>query len=357
MDVDTVADLLEAFVAYVQSGDFLDHDILSLYLAVDPTDRANQAATPAWQIALKNGLAEIERGLDQRARAGWARARAHVDAYLAGYRPAGKTLVLFADDEALLDYHLPVRLDHRAHYGLAQLKPFLWAIDEYKHYEVVLFGEDRVRHLGVYLGRATDDLTVHEDQAWLRAERKSGHEAQYARRQDELDRRFLRGIAADIDRYVLEHHDVARLIFGGGHRLAHAARKLLHPRVADLVVGVVPLPFESAPREIAAATRALAEQVEREQDLALVAEIVALAGAGGRGALGYDAVGRALDAQAVRTLVLPYPIPAAATDEVMIKAVRSSSTLGFVYGEAADRLHAAGGVGARLYYAPPAPTG
>lgn len=356
MNADTVAELLEAFVAYVQSGDFLDHEILSLYLAVDPTALENQATTPAWRIALKNGLAEIEQGLDKAAQPQWERARAQVDAYLAGYQPAGKTLVIFADGEDLLDYHLPIRLENRAHYGLAQLKQFLWAIDEYKQYEVVLFGEDRVRHTSVYLGRATDDLTVQEDQTWERAERKSGHEANYASRQDELDRRFLRGIAAEIDRYVLEHHDVARIIFGGGHRLAHAARKLLHPRVAELVVGVVPLPFESTQQEIALATRALAEQVEREQDLLLVAEIIEQARPGGRGALGYDTVGQALSLQAVQTLLLPYPIPAEATDDLIIKAVRSSSTLNFVYGEAADRLHSVGGLGARLYYAPPALT-
>jgi hypothetical protein len=353
MNADTVAELLEAFVAYVQGGDFLDHDILSVYLAVDPTDPANQAATPAWQIALKNGLAEIERGLDKATQPAWARARDQVDAYLAGYRPAGKTLVLFADGEDLLDYHLPIRLENRAHYGLAQLKPFLWAIDEYKQYDVVLFGADRVRHISVYLGRATDDLAVDADQTWVRAERKSGHQANYVQRQDELDRRFLRSIAAEIDRYVLEHHDISRIIFGGGHRLAHAARKLLHPRVADMVVGVFPLPFEGAQQEIAVATRELAEGVEREQDLALVTEVIEQARSGGRGALGHDVVGRALDLQAVRTLILPYPIPASATDELMIKAVRSSSTLSFVYGEAATRLHGVGSLAAQLYYAPP----
>jgi hypothetical protein len=57
----------------------------------------------------------------------------------------------------------------------------------------------------------------------------------------------------------------------------------------------------------------------------------------------------------VRALVLPYPIPASATDDLIIKAVRSSSTIEFVYGEAADRLRDAGGLGALLYYAPPAP--
>jgi hypothetical protein len=353
MNTDAVSELLERFVAYVQSGDFLDHEVLSLYLAVDPADPANQASTPAWRVALKNGLSEIEQGFNETIPAHWPRVRAQVDAYLADYRPAGKTLVLFADGEDLLDYQLPVRLEDRAHFGLAQLKQFLWAIDEYEQYEVILFSEDRVRHTSVYLGRATDDLTVQVDQTWERAERKSGHEANYAWRQDELDRRFLREIATRIDSYVLEHHDIGRIIFGGAQRLAHAARKLLHPRVADLVVGVLPLPFDSPQREIALATRELAERVEREQDLALVTEVIDRARSGGRGALGHETVRRALDLQAVRTLVLPYPIPAAATDELFVKAVRSSSTLEFVYGEAADRLHDAGGVGARLYYTSP----
>lgn len=353
MNTDTVNELLESFVSYVQSGDFLEHQVLSLYLVVDPADSGNQATTPTWRIALKNGLAAIEQGIARGDQAAWTRACGQVETFLIDYRPAGKTLVLFADGEDLLDYNLPVRLENRAHYGLAQLKPFLWAIDEYEQYEVVLFGEDQVRHTSVYLGRATDDLSVEVDQTWERAERKSGHEANYAQRQDELDRRFLRDIAGQIDRYVLEHHDIERIVFGGSHRLAHAARKLLHPRIAELVVGVVPLPFGSAQREIAQATRALAELVEREQDLALVNEVIGQARSGGRGALGHDQVHRALDLQAVRTLVLPYPIPETITDDLMIKAVRSSSTIAFVYGEAAALLQGVGGLAAQLYYAAP----
>lgn len=357
MNADAVSDLLERFVAYVQSGDFLDHEVLSVYLVVDAADPANQAATPGWRVALRNGLSQIEQGLDRAALGTWERARDQVTTYLADYRPKGKTLVLFSDGETLLDYHLPIRLEHRAHYGLAQLKPFLWALDEYKHYEVVLFGEDRVRHTSVYLGRATDDLSVQLDQTWERAERKSGHQANYDQRQAEMDRRFLRWIAAEIDRYVLEHRDVERIVFGGNSRLAHAARKLVHPRIAELVVGVVALPFDSPQQQIALATRELAERVERARDLALVEEIDELARSGGRGALGHDAVHRALDLQAVHTLVLPYPLAASITDELMIKAVRSSSLLAFVYGEAAERLHEQGGLGARLYFASPAPVG
>jgi hypothetical protein len=351
---ETVTELLDRFVSYIQDGDFLDGDILSLYLAVDPADLANQATTPAWRIFVKTALAEIEQGVAPADRPRWARARGQVETYLAdAYRPAGKTLVLFASDAGLLDYHLPVTLESRAYYGLAQIKHFLWAVDEYQEYDVILFAQDQVRYTSVFLGRATDDLVVQEDQTRIRAERKSGHEANYAQRQDEIDRRFLREAAGEIERYVLEHNAVERLVFGGNARLAHATRKLLHPRIADLVVGVLPLPFESTAQEIARATRDLAERVERDSDRELVAEVIDRAGRGERGAVGTEAVGRALDMQAVRTLALPYPIPAETADGLFIRAVRSSSDLRFVYGEAADRLRAAGDVGALLYYTLP----
>lgn len=355
---ETMADVLARFVNYIQEGDYLDGDVLTLYLAVDPANPANQAATPAWRIDARNALAEIEQQTgpaDRSARwARWTAARDRVEAYLAdAYRPAGKTLALFATDAGLLDYHLPVTLPSRGYYGLAQIKHLLWAADEYQEYDVVLFAQDQVRYTSVFLGRATDDLLVQEDQSGIRAERKSGHEANYAQRQDELDRRFLRQVATEIDRYVLDHAGIERLVFGGNARYAHAVRRRLHPRVADLVVGVVPLAFDSPAQQIAQVTRDLAEEIERQADLDLVAQVLDQAGRGARGAVGAAAVERALDVQAVRTLVLPYPIPTETADSLFVKAVRSSSALSFVYGAAADQLRSAGGVGALLYYTVP----
>jgi len=133
--------------------------------------------------------------------------------------------------------------------------------------------------------------------------------------------------------------------------MAHSVRTLLHPRVADQVIAILPIPFETAEREIASATSEVATGYERESDLAAVNEVINRAKSGGRGALGSDAVNRALDLQAVSLLVLPYPMDPARANELIIKAVRSSGKIDFVYGEAADRLDAEGGIGALLYYA------
>lgn len=354
---EAVGEVLDRFMRYVQDEEYKGDPVLSLYVVVDPGDQANQAATPAWQVWLKNALTQIEQGLAAEGLPRWQGVRARVEQYLTDYRPTGRTLVLFVAPDAELAYDVPVRLANQAFYGIAHLAEFLWAVDEFEEHLVVLFGQDQARATTLLLGRAADDITVRADQTWHRKLRKSAHQANIAQRQDELDRRFMREVAEEIDRHFLYHTDIERIVFGGDQRMAHAVRKLLHPKVADQVIGIVRLPFETPDHEIVTATQDLALQYEREHDLAVVNDVINRAKSGGRGALGIEAVAEALAMQAVSLLVLPYPINPVFDDKLLVKAVKSSSQFEFVFGEAADRLNAEGGIGALLYYTVSTTTG
>jgi peptide subunit release factor 1 (eRF1) len=96
--------------------------------------------------------------------------------------------------------------------------------------------------------------------------------------------------------------------------------------------------------------RGVAKQYERENEVAVVTDIINRAKSGGRGALGLEDVENALDMQLVSLLILPYPIEARIADELIMKAVNSSSDIEFVKGEAAEILNEAGGIAAKLYF-------
>ena len=338
---------------------------LSLYLMTDPSDAGNQAHTPAWRTFLRNAVTNVEAGLDpaqtrqwktvrlrdESPEKGWARTRKRLEKYLTSYRPEGKTLVLFLSPGSEYSFELPVRIDSASYYGKPHIQEFLWALDEYEQHSVLLFAEDQVRVLRLALGRSAADRTVISEQSWLRGLRKTGEGEQNQQRQDDITRRFVKNAAKEVDKFFMKTPDVGRIVLGGNMELANAVLGSLHPSVKDQVIGVLPIPAELAPHEVAGRVAETAEQVEREHEAALVTDIIRSAGARGRGATGYTAVGHALDRGAVRLLALPYPADSDVVEPLLLQAVRAGATVEFLHGEAAERVKEAGGIVAQLYYA------
>lgn len=355
-------DDLREFAEYAANR--ADDAYLSLYLMTDPGDAGNQAQTPSWQVFLRNALADVEarqdsiqtkqwknvRLSDTAPEKAWARLRKRVDKYLTSYRPEGKTLVLFVSADSEHSFELPVRVDSAFYYGKPHIQEFLWALDEYEQHSVLLFGEDQTRVLRIALGRSATDRTVVSDDAWLRQLRKTGSFQQYSWRDDDITRRFVKNVAREVDKFFMKSPDVSRIVLGGNVELANAVLSALHPVVQAQVIAVAPIPVSLPAHEVAGRITEVAEEAEREHEAVLVADVIRSAGARGRGATGYTAVGRALDRGAVRLLALPYPADADTVEPLLLQAVRAGATVEFVHDEAAERVQEAGGIIAQLYY-------
>ena len=360
--IQQLIDDLREFAEYAATH--AQESYLSLYLMTDPSEAGNQSQTPAWRTFLRNAVANVEAGLDpvqtrqwknvrlsdESPEKGWARTRKRLDKYLTSYRPEGKTLVLFISPGSEFSFELPVGIDSASYYGKPHIQEFLWALDEYEQHSVLLFSADEVRVLRLALGRSAADRTVVSDQAWLRGLRKTGEGEQNQQRQDDITRRFVKRAANEVDKFFMKTPDVGRVVLGGNMELANAVLGSLHPSVKDMVIGVLPIPADLPPHEVAERVAETAEQGEREHEAALVADVIRSAGARGRGATGYTAVGHALDRGAVRLLALPYPADSDVVEPLLLQAVRAGATVEFLHGEAAERVKEAGGIVAQLYY-------
>jgi hypothetical protein len=349
----------------VSAGDDMSEDYLTLYLLVDPSYPENQSETPAWKVFLRNAVADVEAGLDpvqtkqwKKVRlndtspeTAWARTRKRLEKYEAGYSPRGKTLVLLINPNGERRFELPVRLPNAYYYGRPRIQEFLWALDEYQQHLVLLFSEDQTRALLVTLGEPTGDLTIVSDQIWLREMRKSDKAFAIKARQAELSRRYVRSVAGDVDKYFLRNPDVERIILGGNVEMANAVLAALHQASREKVIAVLPIPFTTPAHEVIKRIRQMAQEAERDHEAALVSEILAQAAAGGRGATGSIAVGRALERATVRLLALPYPSDPKTVEPLLWQALRLGSDIEFLHDEAAERVREAGGVIARLHYA------
>jgi hypothetical protein len=336
---------------------------LTLYLAVDPAARENQAAPPAWRIWLKDALKTIDE--NQSRDGSWPDIRARVEGFFETYLPDCKGLAVFTGPDFQQVYELPVPVESQVAFGQPPVAPLLWAMDEYQEYLIVMVDQQRADFYTAYLGQVgfQRDLNLELDTADWRKKTGSqpsaattslgrgSSEDDFADRVEAGVRGFHRQVVEQITEFV-EEQGTRRLVLGGSEQSARAVRDLLPDHVARMVVDVLAIPMRCTMQEIMARVQPRALEYERSEERALVDQVIDLAKAGGRGALGRQAVLQALEQQRVELLLAPWPLPDPETfQDAITRAFASRGTIELVHGRAAERLQAEGGLGARLYYA------
>jgi hypothetical protein len=342
-------------------------DTLSLYLNVDNAVRENQAVNPAWKIELKNALRKIEDGLSADQRGSWKAVQQRVERFFRDYRPQSKGLALFItpDDEQRFD--LPVTTENRATFGEPLVAPLVWKLDEFEPYLVLMVDQEEANLYFSYLGSTEFEEGMEIDLSEYDFPRNylmpsasaitGGHMltqgSQRDRFEDRLDEyraRFYRNVV-DAARRVSSERQARRIILGGSEQAVHAVRHEMDDDLRARVVHVMSIPMQSSPHEIFRHIQPVALAYEREDEEALVKEIIDFAKSGGRGALGREAVEKALAMQQVELLVMSWPgVDEALANQLSHQALALNTEIELVHGPAAERLNQEGGIGARLYY-------
>lgn len=365
IDLDLVKQLIE-------SG---EDDVLSIYLNVDAAVQENQANNPAWRIALKNGLGKIDHSQeDETEHQIWQTIYQRATDELDDYVPSSRGLAMFISSEHMVVYHLPASPPKNiVAYGLLNLTPLLWTLDEYEQYLVALVDKDEAHFLTSYMSNidrleamASDRFTYDFRQKTLMPhptgpKGDSGTGTAGGSYRDRFDDKMGEWIAR-FHREVADHirdrsrkHGIKRVVLGGDEKAACNVRDYLHNSVRDHLVGVLPIPMSADNNEVLKRVLPVALDYGHQQETRLVEDVIGHARAeGGRGTLGYDAIEKALKHQQVDLLVAMWPEgDGEALNALLINAIRSGAEVEFVRGEAAEMLAQHGGIAARLYYAVP----
>lgn len=334
--------------------------LLSLYLNVNPALRENQATTAAWRIWLKDALREIDRQHDKDET--WQALRARVDEFFTTYRPESKGLALFFGEVMEQTVELPVDIENRASYGKPSLAPLVWAMDEYEPYLIVRVDHERAHFIVAQLGsvQRTENMKLElRSEDWYDENVIAGLTSGVASRPTASRDRFEARVAEHVERFyrdvavhtqaLCKQHQLRRVIVGGIAESAHALRDLLGQ---ENVIDILSVSMHDSPAQVLEKALPVAEGYERKLEAELVEEVIDLAKAGGRGALGRGKVKQAFGEGRVELLIVSFP-PDDYKDieELTTKALEANSKIELVHGDAADRLNGEGGVAARLYYA------
>lgn len=346
----------------------LNKRVFSLYLYVDNARQENQADTPAWKIELKNAFQQASESIIEVAvKQEWQQVRKNVEAYFEHYQPTGKSLVMFADTEQVHTHELPIPLASTSRFGQPLLMPLLWAIDEFERYLIVQVDTEKARFISAYLGSANMEgdmqmeiedydfrqrtlmpVNINQSDGGAPASGGSNRDA-YDSLIDAHRQRFYRDVAEHM-RGLLADMGNPRVILSGDEKAAHE----LHDELPETfeIAGIAPASMRLGDGAVLDAVIDEVIDYERDQEMDLVNEVIDLAKSGGRGALGHAAVVQALIEQRVDTLLLPYPPQDDDfANDLKLKAFEHGATIELVHGDPANRLHAEGGVAAKLYYA------
>jgi hypothetical protein len=286
-----------------------DDDTLTLYLTVDNAAPENQAANPAWRTSAKDILRDLDKGLSTEKRSLFRDIRARIESDLEHYQPASKGLALFYTTQSEKTLQLPFPVDNKAAFGKPFITPLLRAMDEYKAYLVVMVDHEKARLITGYLCSADEQETVKLDldtSDWThktfqptsnfssKTVQSNAHDS-YEQRIEVYQERFHEDVAKRAAQIVGEL-SARYIVIGGDEQAAHAVQRLLPEKVAQMVIAVKALPMRYRSHEVVQHVLPLVLDYARQQELALVNQVIDAAKAGGRGRVGREAVLHALNA-------------------------------------------------------------
>jgi peptide subunit release factor 1 (eRF1) len=352
--------------------------VLSVYLDVDQSRAVN--LNREYLSALKARLRAVEQQLIESDREAFRADAARVERHVAQYRPHAKTLVLFADDSADLFWsgELRVALPTEVRWEpTPHVRPLLEVLDEHERYGVVLLDKERARLFTVFLGEIEEEREILAA-GEVRHKKSSGTDhlrsAMQFQRQDETHVHWYLREVVELIEDVTRERAFDRLVLAGPVEVtSELARMLPHP-LGEHVAGTLRLPVHATADEVLRHTLEIAERAERETEKTRVAQLFE------RGAVGLEKTLLALQegrlwmllyadgfatsgAECPRCSMLSASRTAAncsycgerllPLDDLIGRMLERASS-GFrvekVHGEAAERLRAAGGIGAILRF-------
>jgi peptide subunit release factor 1 (eRF1) len=362
------------------------HPVLSVYLDVDQSKETN--LNRKFEVSLGNLLRELEQGIaDQYEREEFAATAERSTRFVSGYRPGARSLVIFCDasEDFLWSRELDVPLLSEARWSeTLYLRPLIETLDEYERYGVILTDRARARLFTVHLGKIKE-----QGESFAPGEVKifkapgRDHirsDMRFQRKADQYAYRHLKRVA-ELAVELAERHAFDRLMLAGPVEATGQLQQSLPRQWQSRIVALLDLPVESDQQTVLAATLRAAEEAERNGEMTSVEELISNAArAEQRAVTGLDATLKALRLGRIWQFVyaddfappggrcancstLFWEMPESCdycgaavrpVDDLVEQAAQrvfaSGGKIEHVSGAAAERLRAAGGVGAFLKF-------
>ena len=358
--------------------------VLSAYLDIDQSKAVNLSRQ--FEVALGSLLAAVAAGLKPEQQENFAADAEPARRFVAGLEPRAKGIVIFSDasEDFFWSREIHVEVRNRARWtDSPYVAPLLEIMDEHERYGVVLLDKESARLFTVFIG----EIEEHHDAmapAPVRHYKASGtdHMLSESRFQHKAAMHVhwhAKHVAQSLDK-LIDQYDFDRLLLGGPVEATSELQHLLSKRARSrVVVDRLSLPVKANVHEVLQAALEVEERVERQMETQIVEELI-IGDAHHPSALGLEATVHALAEERVWRLIYARDFNAGggrctncgmlfarsegacdycgaaiqAVDDLLEQMVErvleQDGKAEKVAGEAAARLHQAGGIGAVLRF-------
>jgi peptide chain release factor subunit 1 len=277
------------------------HDVLSVYLNVDPSE----GGADAYKLRLRQLLKKFEEHLPQDVEI-LNRFVEHE------YDWSGRSLVLFscAPEKFFRSYSLGIPVRDRARaLNRAYVKPLADLLDNYGNYGIVLVDRQGARIFHFHLGELREhEGTFGEEVRHIKqgggsqaAGRRGGSHASTS--QTQAIERNLRD-AANLASDFFKENLVRRILISGTDANVARFQDQLAKSWRSLVVGTFPMSITSGHPQILKRSMEIARETERQREAKLVSAMITAAAKGQEGVIRLDDTLGAVHAGRVQTLVV-----------------------------------------------------
>lgn len=292
---------------FLEWPDDTESPILSLYL--DINSLWDQLSQRKFEVTLRSMVHSLELKTEARFHEDLRRDAQCAWKFLANYEPAGRSLIIFADDSRnfLWVKELKVHIASQIHWlPKPYILPLLEIFDEYERYGVVLAGRGSARLFTFMLGQVEEerDALAWNDVQYMKSTGRDNLRSQIKlQRTTEMHAAWHLKHVARILKGIAGRHGFDRLILGGTQEAADELYLLLPPALREKVVGRLALPVHTDEKKLEEALVELEAQTERRKEEEMVRKLVDAEPPENHRALGLDAVLNFLDKGRVHQLI------------------------------------------------------
>jgi peptide subunit release factor 1 (eRF1) len=214
----------------------------------------------------------------------FTKAAHYVTDFVSTYKPNGGVLALFYDETdgffAHVDLDFPI-LNQTWWDSELFLRPLATAMEESGTYGIVLVDRNNMRLFSVFLGRIEEHVREGFGSDRVRHIKTVGTDylesaSRVQRKADEQIRLNLRHVAKLAD-WLVDSRKLNHIILAGTPEVTAELKELLPKRLALRVIGTIDIGMEATTSEVLAATRKIAKEYERADEMEAVKEVVTAA--------------------------------------------------------------------------------
>jgi peptide chain release factor subunit 1 len=278
-----------------------DARVLTAYLDVSPERRARRT----WAIVLKDLAHDVREGLGEHDRSQLDAEIARARDWLDSEPPGGRGVAIFSCASRGLweaNFLPEVERDELTFGPVPHLAPLIDIVDDYERYAVAHVDKERARLFTVFMAQIEETRSF-EDEVPGKHDQGGPAQMKYQRDHEKHVLWHLKRVVQELSER-LERRSFDRLVIAGPEEATRELRTLLPDALASRLVDVIPLEGDAGKTQILEATLEIERRVERQDEDALVTELLEAVGAHGHGSCGVADTVQALQLGAVHTLVL-----------------------------------------------------